>query len=234
MKYETILFDMDDTLFDFRLSEKMALKNVFFELGLSKGFSDYQTSYKKISTVLWSELEKGELMLSKLGVERFRRLFLKHNLEINPEEFGSKYLEYLGKEPHLIQGAVKLCSSLNDYRLAVVSNGFQDVQDSRIQKSPLCSTFVEVITSEKAGYQKPDTRIFDYTFSKLQIKDKAQVLIVGDSLSSDIQGGINYGIDTCWFNPEQRKNHTDILPTYEITELTDLLKILSKEVSLKF
>lgn len=231
MKYETILFDVDDTLFDFNLSEKNALNKTFMEFGLPEGLSDYRASYKQISSVLWAELEYGNMSLSELGVERFRRLFLKHDLKINTEEFGRKYLDHLGKQTHLIEGAFELCNSLTDFQLAVLSNSFQDVQEARIQGSPLRELFEVVITSEKAGYQKPDPRIFDYAFSELQIEKKAKVLIVGDSLTSDIQGGWNFGIDTCWFNPDQRINHTDILPTYEIKELTDLLKIVCREVS---
>lgn len=233
MKYEMILFDMDDTLFDFRLSEEKALKKVFLEYGLPDGLVDYRPSYKEISSVLWAELEQGTIILSDLKVERFRRLFLKHGLEINATEFANKYLEYLGMEAHLMQGAAALCTNLSEIcRLAILTNGFQDVQISRVQRSPLHNHFEEVISSEKAGYQKPDTRIFDYAFSKLQMNDKTKVLIVGDSLTSDIRGGMNYGIDTCWFNPDHRENHTDNLPTYEINKLTDLLKIVRREVSL--
>lgn len=232
MKYETIFFDMDDTLFDFRLSEKKALEKVFLEFGLPGEVTDYRPSYKEISSVLWAQLEQGKIMLSDLKVERFRRLFLKHELEVDAKDFGNKYLEYLGMESHLKQGAADLCTNLTDCRLAILTNGFQDVQISRIQRSSLHNTFEEVITSEKAGFQKPDTRIFDYAFSKLQINDKTRVLIVGDSLTSDIRGGMNYGIDTCWFNPGQQENHTGVMPTYEIKELTDLLKIVSREVSL--
>lgn len=229
MKYEVILFDMDDTLFDFKRSEETALQKTFLEFGLPGNAADYRPSYKEISSVLWTELEQGEMLLSELKVERFRRLFVKHRLEVNAEEFGNRYLEYLGMGTHLKNGAAELCRNLGDYRLAVLSNGFQGVQESRIQGSPLNNTFEDIITSEKAGYQKPDPRIFDYAFSTLQIKDKTRVLIVGDSLTSDIQGGINYGIDTCWFNPGHRENDTDLVPTHEIKELTDLLKILSKE-----
>lgn len=228
MKYEVILFDMDDTLFDFRLSEEEALQKTFLEFGMPKGVSDYRRSYREISSILWGELEQGMIMLSELKVERFRRLFLKHGLEVDAKEFGNRYLENLGKGFHLKPGAEKLCKNLSDYRLAVLSNGFHTVQDSRIKRSALNNTFVDLITSERAGYQKPDSRIFDYAFSKLQIEDKDRVLIVGDSLTSDIKGGVNYGIDTCWFNPDHRKNCTDVLPTYEIQELTDLQKILSK------
>lgn len=228
MKYEIILFDVDDTLFDFSMSEKKALHKAFVEFGLPTGLVDYEANYKEISKVLWRDLEQGLTNLSELGVERFRRLFLAHELEINADTFSSVYLGYLGNETHLVQGAVELCDNLAGCRLAIITNGFTDVQTSRIGNSPLCNTFEHIIISEEAGFQKPEKGIFDYAFSKLQITDKAKVLIVGDSLTSDIQGGINYGIDTCWFNPHLKENNIGIKPTFEIRELRDLIKIVGK------
>ncbi|MBV7509786.1 YjjG family noncanonical pyrimidine nucleotidase [Bacillus sp. sid0103] len=226
MKYEIILFDVDDTLFDFGLSEKKALHKAFVEFGLPTGLVRYEANYKEISKVLWRDLEQGLTTLSELRVERFRRLFLAQELEINADTFSSVYLGYLGKETHLVQGAVKLCENLVSCRLAVITNGFTDVQTSRIGRSPLCNTFEHIIISEEAGFLKPEKGIFDYAFSKLQVTDKAKVLIVGDSLTSDIQGGINYGIDTCWFNPHIKENNIGIKPTYEIRKLPDLIKIV--------
>ncbi|MBA9028302.1 YjjG family noncanonical pyrimidine nucleotidase [Peribacillus huizhouensis] len=226
MKYEIILFDVDDTLFDFSMSEKRALHNTFVEFGLPTGFSDYGVNYKEISNILWSELEQGITTLSELRVERFRRLFLAYDLEIDADTFSSAYLGYLGKEVHLVSGAEELCGNLVSCRLAIITNGFKDVQTARIESSPLCNTFEHIIISEETGFQKPEKGIFDYAFSKLQISDKAKVLIVGDSLTSDIQGGINYGIDTCWYNPHLKENNIGIQPTYEIRELMDLIEIV--------
>ncbi|WP_066306780.1 YjjG family noncanonical pyrimidine nucleotidase [Bacillus sp. FJAT-29814] len=226
MNYETILFDIDDTLFDFGKSEESAFQKAFLKFGLPAGVEDYRPRYKEISKVLWGELEQGLIGLSELGKERFNRLFIEYNLEIDGELFNRIYLEYLGQESHLMSGAQEVCSSLTECRLAVITNGFGDVQRSRIAGSPLRSAFEAIIVSEEAGCQKPNKGIFDYAFSKLNITDKGKVLIVGDSLTSDIQGGINYGIDTCWFNPHYKENTMAMRPTYEIHELTDLLKIV--------
>ncbi|MGE7835300.1 YjjG family noncanonical pyrimidine nucleotidase [Viridibacillus arvi] len=226
MKYEIILFDVDDTLFDFSKSEKNALHKTFVEFGLPTGLADYEATYKEISMMLWRDLEQGLITLPKLGVERFKRLFHTHELEIHADKFSSVYLGYLGKEIHPIQGAVEVCDNLSGCRLSIITNGFKDVQISRIGGSPLSNTFEHIFISEEIGFQKPEKGIFDYAFSKLQITDKEKVLIVGDSLTSDIQGGINYGIDTCWFNPHYKENKIGIKPTYEIHELTDLLNIV--------
>ena len=226
MKYEIILFDVDDTLFDFDMSEKKALHKTFIEFGFPAGLADYRAAYKEISKILWSDLEQGLITLSELAVERFRRLFLRHELDIDAIMFSRVYLKYLGRETHPVQGAIELCGKLVDFRLAIITNGFTAVQTARIENSVLHNTFERVIMSEEAGFNKPNKEIFDYAFSKLQITDKEKVLIVGDSLTSDIQGGINYGIDTCWFNPHFKENHIGNEPTYEIHELLDLLKLV--------
>jgi 2-haloacid dehalogenase len=232
MKYETILFDIDDTLFDFGKSEQSAFQKAFLEYGLPTGVEDYRPRYKEISMLLWGELEKGLISLSQLGRERFNRLFSEYQLKIDGEQFNQTYLNYLGQESHLIPGALEVCATLADCRLAVITNGFGGVQKSRIARSPLCSAFDQIIVSEEAGYQKPHHGIFDYAFSKLNITKKEKVLIVGDSLTSDIQGGVNYGIDTCWFNPGDKENTLGIEPTFEIRELTDLLKIVEQRQAL--
>ena len=228
MDYEVIFFDVDDTLLDFGLTEKAALHNAFVEFGLPTGLADYRTSYKELSKGLWEDLEKGLVTILELAVERFRRLFLLHKLEIDAEAFSEAYLGYLGQETHLIEGAVELCEKLADYRLAIITNGFTDVQLSRIGNSPLRHTFEHIIISEEVGSQKPDKGIFDYAFAKLGITNKAKVLMVGDSLTSDMQGGIDYGIDTCWFNPQGKVNPLGSKPTYEIRKLMDLMEIVGK------
>lgn len=219
MNYETILFDIDDTLFDFGKSEESAFQKAFLEFGLPAAVEDYRPCYKEISKVLWGDLEKGLVTLSELGKERFNRLFLEYDLKIDGEQFNRIYLEYLGMESHLMPGALEVCTNLAECRLAVITNGFGEVQRSRIARSPLCSVFDQIIVSEETGYQKPHKGIFDHAFSKLNLSEKEKVLIVGDSLTSDIQGGINYGIDTCWFNPNDKENTMGIKPTYVYVNL---------------
>ncbi|CAM3062782.1 YjjG family noncanonical pyrimidine nucleotidase [Filibacter tadaridae] len=216
MKYDVLLFDLDDTLFDFGETEKHALFNSFQTFSLPNGLTDYRASYHAISSPLWNDLEQGRITLAELKVERFKQLFLQYALDIDAELFSHTYLDNLGKEIHLIDGVEAMLTKTSPHRLAVLTNGFTDVQYARINGSSLRDTFETIITSEEAGCQKPQPGIFDYTFEKLRITDKSRVLMIGDSLSSDIQGGHNYGIDTCWFNPNNKKNTTAILPTYEI------------------
>lgn len=233
MKYDVILFDIDDTLLDFPKAEKAALHNTFMDYKMPTGFSDYHTSYREISKVLWTLLEEGALSLQELGVERFQRLFANHQLAVDAELFSQSYLTHLGNETHLIEGAVELCQSLDGCRLAIMTNGFGTVQKSRIQNSPLAELFEQIIISEETGFQKPDPGIFEYAFKILQGAEKEKALIVGDSLSSDIQGGNNYGIATCWFNPHYKKNETAIKPTYEIHSLLEVADIVNESAKQK-
>lgn len=226
-KYSTILFDIDDTLFDFSKSEHAALHNTFMEYELPDGFVDTHDSYRAISKILWGELEQGKIALRELGVERFRRLFLEHALETDAEAFSKSYLNYLGQETHLMTGALEAVADLTHCRLNIITNGFGEVQKARIQNSPLAERFEHIIISEETGFQKPHQGIFDYAFSKIGIEAKNGAIIVGDSLTSDIQGGNNFGIDTVWFNPNGKTNDTDIQPTYEISDLLEIVDIVN-------
>lgn len=114
----------------------------------------------------------------------------------------------------------------NGHRIAIITNGIKRTQLNRIGRSSLAHSFEHIIISEDTGFSKPHIGIFDYAFDKLNMMDKAKVLIVGDSLTSDIQGGMNYGIDTCWFNPRRKPNETSVKPTYEIQQLSELLQLL--------
>ena len=229
-KYSKVIFDIDDTLMDFSVSERAALHNTFMEYEMPSGFLDMHDSYRAISKILWNDLEQGEIALRELGVERFRRLFLEHDKANDPFAFSASYLAYLGKESHLMAGALEVLEGLTDSRLVIMTNGFGDVQKARLKNSPIAGHFEEIIISEEAGFQKPDTGIFDYAFSKIGISAKEHAIIVGDSLTSDIQGGINFGIDTVWFNPTDKTNDTGIQPTYEIQDLLEVIDIVKGDL----
>lgn len=226
MKYDILLFDLDDTLLDFGMTENHALQNLFEEYGLPNGLKDYFDKYKAISKVLWEDLEHGRTTLAELKVERFKRLFLEELLDIDAEVFGHKYIENLGKEVHMIDGVEEMFANLTGCRFALLTNGFAIAQHARVSGSSLKDLFEVIVTSEEAGFQKPQAKIFEYTLDKLQVSDKSRVLMIGDSLSSDIQGGNNFGIDTCWFNPHSKENVSEIQPTYEIQAWEQLVGIV--------
>lgn len=228
MRYDILLFDADDTLFDFQRAQQYALQKVYSAFDMLDKADEYTACYKEIGKEIWGELERGEITLAELRVERFKRLFNKYQLPHQPEAFGDAYLKFLGEGSFLVEGAEELCQALSTQRLAIITNGFREVQIPRISHSPLSQMFEQIIISEDTGYQKPQKEIFEYAFDKLGITRKDRVLMIGDSLTSDILGGNRYGIDTCWFNPKQKKNETDISPTYEIAKLTDLLRIVAE------
>jgi len=227
MKYDVLLFDLDDTLLDFAKTEHNAFRYLFEEYGLPNGLNDYLGSYKAISRSLWEDLENGRTTLTELKVERFKRLFKEHSLEIDPIICSQKYIENLGKEVHMIEGVEEMFANMKDFRVALLTNGFKVAQHARVNGSALKNLFEVIITSEETGFQKPQKEIFEYALDKLQISDPSRVLMIGDSLSSDIQGGNNFGIDTCWFNPTKKHNLTEIKPTYEIHSWNQLVGIVN-------
>lgn len=225
-----LLFDLDDTLLDFGMTEHNALRLLFEEYGFPNGLGDYLGSYKAISKILWDDLENGRTTLTELKVERFKRLFIEYALDIDPVVFGQRYIENLGKEVHMIAGVEEMFADMKDFRIALLTNGFKDAQHARVNGSALKNLFEVIVTSEETGFQKPQKEIFAYALEKLQIFDPSHVLMIGDSLTSDIQGGNDFGIDTCWFNPTKKLNQTDIQPTFEIHSWDQLVGIVNTKI----
>jgi 2-haloacid dehalogenase len=227
MRYSTILFDLDGTLFDYDASEAKALESAFKDFKLP--FKDNVIpTYRELNARLWKQFEEGTLSQKIIKVRRFEQLGAALDLIFDAEEFSHKYLLHLSEGTDLINGARELIESLSDtLDLVLITNGLTIVQRPRIRNSGIEQHFREVIISEEVGYAKPDAKIFDITFERLGFPAKENALIVGDSLTSDIAGGINYGIDTCWFNPNNSNGNNDVNYTYEIKELSELRRILT-------
>ncbi len=227
MKYEVILFDADDTLFDFKKSEREAFKNTMVEFNIQYNENHHLSIYQAINTSLWKEFEKGLITQEKLKVERFKRLSDSLNAGFDENEFAKAYIGHLANCSFLLEESIELVMSLyQDYRLTIVTNGLKDVQNKRIGKSVISRYFEDIVVSEAVQVSKPDPRIFEYALNNIKYSNKSKVLIVGDSLTSDIQGGINSSIDTCWYNPSRMVNQTGIIPVYEISNLMELRNIL--------
>lgn len=229
MKYEVIIFDADETLFDFKKSEKAAFTNAMLEFNMGYN-EDYYRIYSGINEAIWKEFEKGSITQKQLQTERFRRLSDKLNIELDEVEFSRAYERHLSEASFLFDGSVELIESLRkNYRLTMVTNGLKRVQDNRIKKSVIGKYFEDIVVSEEVQAAKPDPRIFEAALRNINYADRSRVLMVGDSLTSDIQGGINSGIDTCWFNPGRIKNETSVKPTYEIHGFNELLNLLDPQ-----
>ncbi|QAA32580.1 YjjG family noncanonical pyrimidine nucleotidase [Clostridium manihotivorum] len=227
MKYEIIIFDADETLFDFKKSERDAFKNAMLEFDIEYEENHHLKIYSEINSGIWKEFENGIITQEKLKVERFKRLADRLNISFDEHLFAKAYMKHLANASFLYDDSIELIESLyKDYRLTIVTNGLKDVQNKRIKKSVIAKYFEDVVISEEVKVAKPDPKIFEIALNNLKHTDKSKVLMVGDSLTSDIKGGINSGIDTCWYNPNKVVNSTDIRPTYEITKLSQLREII--------
>lgn len=224
MKYEVLLLDADGTLFDFDEAEKYALENTYRYLGIPYG--DFHLKlYKEINKQAWQDFEKGKISLEELKIGRFKKLFDGQNMDY--DKVSTMYLNFLGEGNFELKGAREVCMALSqNYRLVIVTNGTASVQEKRFKNSSIIQYIEAMVISENTGSKKPEPAIFEYTLNKIGHKDKSSVLTVGDSLTSDIQGGINAGIDTCWYNSKGNPNTYQIIPTYEINHLEELLTLL--------
>jgi len=225
MTYELILLDADGTLFDYDRAEKYAIETTFGDFGLD--YSDaILARYRVVNDALWKELERGNITSGELRVERFRRL-LAEIREADAEALSRRYLHHLARGSYLIDGAEDICRYMaRRYTLAILTNGITEVQRSRLGKSALHEIISHIIISEEVGFSKPDPRIFEYAMSMFGHPRRETVLMVGDSLSSDIRGGVNAGIDTCWYNPHGAPCSEDLAPTREIRTLQELRQLL--------
>lgn len=229
MKYEVIMFDADDTLFDFKKSERDAFKNTMLEFNMEYDENNHLKLYSDINSAIWMEFEKGLITQEKLKVERFKRFSEKLNAKFDEFNFAKSYSKHLANASFLYDDSIGLVEGLyKDYRLSIITNGLKDVQNNRIRKSVIGKYFQDIVISEEVQVSKPNPKIFELALKNIKHTDKSSVLMVGDSLSSDIQGGINFGIDTCWFNPNKIVNKTELKPTYEIHNLMELKAVLAK------
>lgn len=227
VKYEIIIFDADETLFDFNKSEREAFKNTMIEFNMEYDEDYHLKIYKEINSKLWKEIEAGSITQQQLKVERFKRLSVALDIDFDPIEFANCYAKNLANSSHLYDESFSLVEDLHkNHKLLMVTNGLTEIQDKRIRKSNIAKYFDDIIISEEVKVSKPDPKIFDIALKGIKDLDKSKILMIGDSLTSDIQGGINFGIDTCWFNPYKIKNETNFKPTYEISDIMVLKKII--------
>ena len=225
--YKLLLLDADGTIFDFDKAEEYALQSSLEYFKYHGDFIELKKKYKIINSGLWHELELGNISKNELREERFRRLFTIYKLDFNIKDFSDIYLQFLSKGSYLIDGAVDICKYLSSkYKLVILTNGIKEVQLSRLEGSVIKDYISDIIISEEAGVNKPDPYIFEYSFNRIKHNCKSDVMIIGDSLTSDIQGGNNFGIDSCWLNLNNITNKTTALPTYSINSLAELKELL--------
>ncbi len=225
--YRYLLFDADGTLYDFEKAETEALHQSLLQHGLP--FTNKTRDlYRTINQNLWQELEKGQVNKASLQTRRFEDLFTRTGLKADPAVFNETYKLALASYSFLLPQAETVCRQLaTSHRLAIITNGLAYTQHRRFKASPLAQLIGDLFISEEIGFEKPHRGFFQHVLESMGIKDPAQVLVIGDSLSADIAGGINAGLDTCWFNPARLPAHPSFRATYEISQLADLFTILA-------
>ena len=230
-KYDTILFDADGTLLDFLRSEHEALCGALSRFGIVPTEEQVRT-YSQINDGLWKRLERGEIEKPRLFVHRFE-LFCEHyGFEVDPVALSEAYFEELAQKGYFLDGAEALCERLlGKLRMVIVTNGNLVVQKTRYKKCELSRFMQGHFISDEIGYEKPDVRFFEAVEKALPNLCRKRTIIVGDSLTSDILGGINFGIDTCWYNPKRKEAPKDMPITYIAYSFDDVYRFVTKEMA---
>lgn len=225
---KVILWDMDATLLDFLAAEKAAIRTCFEIYGLGECTDEMIGRYSKINRRYWEMLERGEMSKPEILVKRFQEFFASEGIETNCEkEFNSSYQIALGDTICFRDDSYRLVEKLkDDYRQFIVTNGTFVAQERKLKKSGFGQLVEDVFISELIGYEKPAAGFFDHVFEKIGEYKKEEVMIVGDSLTSDMQGGNNAGIVCCWYNPNHLENTKDVNINYEIDNLWQIEEIL--------
>ena len=223
-----VLFDLDDTLFDFHKAEKIALTKTLVHFGIDPT-EETLALYSTINAAHWKRLELGEISREEVKVGRYRELFKTIGVECDPVKATAYYESMLAIGHYFMPGAPELLEELyGKYRLYIVSNGTAKVQEGRIGSSGIKKYMDGIFISQILGANKPDKQFFDICFAEIPDFSLSETVIIGDSLSSDIKGGINAGIITVWFNPKGIENDNDIKPDYTIKELSEVPGLLSQ------
>lgn len=228
---EFLFLDLDDTILDFHKAERIAIAKTFREFGLEPS-DEVLSRYHDINIAHWQMLERGELEREQVKVLRFSALFSEFGMDVDASALAKQYESNLGIGHYFLPGAMEAVDSLSrQYPLYLASNGTSSVQHSRLTSAGLYPYFKEVFVSQNIGFNKPSPDYFNACFARIPGFTADRAMMVGDSLTSDILGGIQSGMKTCWINPIHKANNTNIFPDYElesITQLLDLLKQISK------
>lgn len=224
---DTLLFDLDNTLLDFDKAEANAFTRALGDAGMTVT-EEMLSRYNKINLAQWKLLEQGRMTREEVKIRRFKLLFQEFDIKVSPQEVARYYQIYLGQGHYFIEGAEEVLQKLSKkYRIYLVTNGTLSVQRGRLKSSGIEKYLQGVFISEEIGYNKPSIEYFHKCFEQIPDFKKENTVIIGDSLSSDVQGGINAGIKTIWFHRSQDLTEDpQPKPDYEIKSLKSLLKML--------
>lgn len=227
---KTVFLDLDDTIFDFRACERVAISKTLsaFSVDPTDEIVERYSEYNKLQ---WEALERGEITRDEVITRRFELLFKSLGMEIDPWQVQAHYEHNLSMEHIFMTGAEPLLlalSALGKYKLYAATNGMEAVQRRRIRESGIDAYFDGFFISECIGCNKPSREFFERCFAEISGFDKSEAIIIGDSMTSDIKGGKNAGILTCLFNPRKKKISGDIIPDYEIESLDQIIPLLER------
>lgn len=228
-RYNCLLMDLDNTLLDFDAAQHMALERLFAANGIPATQQNFET-YEAINRALWDQFERGQINRNKLQLRRFAQLLEALGLEGSPQKMNDAYMGYLAECGPILPGADEFLEEMAEVAtVAIISNGIQKAQKGRIAVSGLEKYFDAVFVSEKMGCQKPQRRFFDAALKSLGVTNRQKVLVIGDSLAADVRGGLDAGLDTCWFNLTGAENTTQWKPTYTVYGYEQLKPIIYGE-----
>ena len=223
---EFLFLDLDDTILDFHKAERLAISRTFRSFGLEPT-EPVLERYHVINRLHWERLERGELTRDQVLTGRFQMLFEELGIPAQPQAIAKGYEHNLGLGHYFLPGAKEALDTLRGkYRLFLASNGTASVQHSRLTSAGLYPYFEEVFVSQALGANKPSRAFFDACAARIPGYDPRKALMVGDSLTSDILGGINAGMKTCWVCPQGAQGRPDIVPDYRIEALSQLPELL--------
>ena len=223
---EFLFLDLDDTILDFHKAERIALSKTISQFGLEPN-EEVLHRYHLINKAHWEMLERGELTRAEVLTQRFGVLFAEYGLDVDVQVCAKTYERNLSIGHYFLPGAEEAVERLSKkYRLFLASNGTAVVQKGRMTSANLYRFFEKVFVSQEIGHNKPSKAYFDACFAQIPGFDPAKAMIVGDSLTSDIAGGINAGIRTCWVNPQHLPCPDHIHPDHEIEYLSQLEALL--------
>lgn len=223
MKYQWILFDADETLFSFYSFD--GLKAVLARYGIAFTELDY-ADFQAVNQPLWVAYQNNEISAETLQRTRFEKLAAQTGQD--PLVLNQQLMEEMAWVSKPLVNTVEMLQALHGKaKMGIITNGFKALQQKRLDNTQTGQFFELVAVSEDVGVAKPDPKIFEYAFSLMGEFDRSRVLMVGDTLASDILGAQNVGIDSCWFNPHGKANDTLIQPTYEIRSIIELIAIAS-------
>ena len=225
---EFLFLDLDDTILDFHKAEGLALSKTLETMGLAPT-PEVLARYREINRAHWEMLERRELTREQVVTRRFGVLFTEFGIGVDQTACARLYEDYLSQGHYFLDGAEEALEVLSKkYRLFLASNGTAKVQVGRLQSANIGHYFEKMFISELVGPDKPSIEFFDRCFAQIPGFCAEKAMIVGDSLTSDIQGGINAGMRTCWVNPKRAPARPDIRPDYQIENITQLSALLER------